>query len=680
MSVVIPVILCGGSGTRLWPLSRSDRPKQMISLVGVHTLLEGTLLRAKAIADAGDPICVTAAAYGAEVRQSLDRLGLRGRLLLEPEPRNTAPALCAAALVAMRIDADAVIVALPADHVIEDGDSFTAAIARAVAAAEKSWLTVLGVRPRHASSALGYIVPAASIDGVPQVTRVSRFVEKPEPEIAESLVAAGALWNAGIVVARADAVIAAMRKHEPAVLKAVERSLAAGGNGTGDIQLGAKDFAAAPRISFDKAVLERDQAVAVAALDVMWRDVGTWAEVAELYPADGNGNRKTGRVHLSSSRDTFVLSPNRMTVGIGLKDLVVVDTPDALLIANRNDLGLLREAVEGMTAGSYPEVAAGDGMNNVNKSNTQTGVVVIGRNEGQRLVACLRSLAIDHYPVVYVDSGSSDDSVRQAKNLGAEVVALDMSSPFTAARARNAGLSRLNEKWPSLQYVHFVDGDCVMVVGWLAAGESFLDGRDDVAVVCGRVREIQPEATIYNRLCDIEWDMPVGEATQCGGIAMMRIPAILDVGGFRNDLKAGEEPELCLRLREKGWKIWRLQNEMARHDADIRHFDQWWQRSLRGGFAYAAVSQLHARSTKRIWLRETVRALFWGLALPVAILAIGVLQPAALLLFLVYPLQIARIAIRRGVADPLSWRYGIFMTIAKFAEAAGIVKYLISRF
>ncbi len=265
-----------------------------------HTLLEGTLLRAKTIAGAGDPICVTAAAYGAEVRQSLDRLGLRGRLLLEPEPRNTAPALCAAALVAMRTDPKAVIVALPADHVIEDGGAFAASIAHAVAAAEGGWLTILGVRPRHASSALGYIVPAAVIDGLPQVHRVSRFVEKPEAEMAESLIAAGALWNAGIVVARADTVVDAMRKHEPAVLEAVERSLQASGGEGDDVQLNADDFAAAPRISFDKAVLERHEAVAVTALDAVWRDVGTWAEVAELYSADGDGNRKRGRVQLSA--------------------------------------------------------------------------------------------------------------------------------------------------------------------------------------------------------------------------------------------------------------------------------------------------------------------------------------------------------------------------------------------
>ena len=254
MSVVIPVILCGGSGTRLWPLSRSDRPKQFISLFGDYTLLEETLLRAKMIAGAGDPICVTAAAYGAEVRQSLDRLGLGGRLLLEPEPRNTAPALCAAALVALRTDFNAVIVALPADHVIEDGRAFAASIGYAVAAAEQGWLTILGVTPRKASSALGYIVPDSAIEGLPEVRRVSLFVEKPQQEQAESLIAAGALWNAGIVVARADTVIDAMRSYEPAVLAAATRSLRTGGGEGDDVQLNANEFSAAPRISCDKAV------------------------------------------------------------------------------------------------------------------------------------------------------------------------------------------------------------------------------------------------------------------------------------------------------------------------------------------------------------------------------------------------------------------------------------------
>jgi mannose-1-phosphate guanylyltransferase/mannose-6-phosphate isomerase len=375
MSVVIPVILCGGSGTRLWPLSRSDRPKQLISLGGEYTLLEGTLKRANTIAGASEPICVTAAAYGTEVRQVLDRLGMRGSLLLEPEARNTAPALAAAALVAQRIAADAVLVVLPADHVIEEGNAFTVSIARACAAAEAGWLAVLGVWPRHGSSAVGYIVPGAAIDGLPQITRVSRFIEKPEPEMADSLIVTGALWNAGIVVARANTVIEAIRKHEPAVLEAVERSLAGGRSEVGDVHLRQGEFAAAPSISFDKAVLERHEAVAVTALDAMWRDVGTWTEVAELYPADAHGNRQKGRVHLLSSRDSFVLSPYRLTVGIGLTDLTVIDTPDALLVANRNELGLMGKVVEVMTAARYPEMAVSDGQINTERIEMSSGEI-----------------------------------------------------------------------------------------------------------------------------------------------------------------------------------------------------------------------------------------------------------------------------------------------------------------
>jgi mannose-1-phosphate guanylyltransferase/mannose-6-phosphate isomerase len=358
MSVVIPVILCGGSGTRLWPLSRSDKPKQLISLNGVYTLLEATLLRAKAIAGAGDPICVTASTYEVEARQSLNRLGQSGLLLLEPEPRNTAPALCAAALVAIRSNINAIVVALPADHVIEDAEAFAASVDQAVAAAERGWLTILGVTPRHPSTGLGYIVPAEAIDLLPQVYRVGRFVEKPKADMAGDLIAAGALWNAGIVVARADAVIGAVRKHAPALLKAVERSLESGADKVDEVQLDAKAFSAAPRISFDNAILERHERVAVVALDTTWRDVGTWLEVAELYPADENGNRQTGRVQLSSSQNSFVFSPDRLTVGIGLNDLAVVSTKDALLIANRNELGQLRDIVEALPSTAGTEVAA----------------------------------------------------------------------------------------------------------------------------------------------------------------------------------------------------------------------------------------------------------------------------------------------------------------------------------
>lgn len=358
MSAIIPVILCGGSGTRLWPVSRRDRPKQFASLVGNETLLDATLRRAGVIAGSGEIICVTAAEYGAAVRHSIDRLGLRGRLLLEPEPRNTAPALAVAALAAMRIDPAAILVALPADHFIEEGDGFATSVARACTAAAGDWLTVLGVAPRHPAAAFGYIVPGAAIEGLPGVARVSHFIEKPPPELARRLIDEAALWNAGIVVARAALIIEAVREHEPSILAAVERSLGAGESDEDGLRLERGSFGGAPKLSFDNAVLERHGRVAVTPLDAPWRDVGTWEEVAELFPADAGGNRRRGRVHFTASRNSFVFSPHRLTVGIGLSDVVVVDTPDALLVASRDDLGRLRGVVEALAAERYPEVSA----------------------------------------------------------------------------------------------------------------------------------------------------------------------------------------------------------------------------------------------------------------------------------------------------------------------------------
>src|SRR3990167_5804095 len=215
------------------------------------------------------------------------------------------------------------------------------------------------------------------------------------------------------------------------------------------------------------------------------------------------------------------------------------------------------------------------------------GVVVIGRNEVERLERCLASLVGAAGKIVYVDSGSTDASVPMAQGLGVEVVALDMSRPFTAARARNEGFACLQRLQPDIHFVQFVDGDCEVVDDWLAKAQAFLCEHPAVAVVCGRRRERFPQRSIYNRMCDLEWDTPVGEAKACGGDALMRADAFAAVKGFRADLIAGEEPELCVRLRAIGWKVWRLGEEMTLHDAAMTHFSQWWQRTLRGGHAFA---------------------------------------------------------------------------------------------
>jgi glycosyltransferase involved in cell wall biosynthesis len=311
------------------------------------------------------------------------------------------------------------------------------------------------------------------------------------------------------------------------------------------------------------------------------------------------------------------------------------------------------------------------------QESKQVGIVVIGRNEGDRLVNCLRSLADAVETVIYVDSGSTDGSVQAANRSGAFVVHLDLTRPFTAARARNEGFAALLAANPGIQYVQFIDGDCELVPGWINFGSRFLSEREDIAIVCGRRRERHPEASIYNRLCDAEWETPVGQATACGGDAMIRVKAFVALGGYREQLIAGEEPELCLRLRQQGWKIWRLDSEMTKHDAAISRFSQWWRRAVRGGFGYEEVYQLHKCRSLRIYEHEVRRALIWGGLLPLAICSAALLHPGAFAAALIYPLQILRIALRRSVTDPFSWAYGTFMVIAKFAELEGIVKFTI---
>lgn len=309
------------------------------------------------------------------------------------------------------------------------------------------------------------------------------------------------------------------------------------------------------------------------------------------------------------------------------------------------------------------------------------GVVVIGRNEGLRLERCLASLVGAAEQVVYVDSGSTDDSVQMAKALGVEVVELDMSIPFTAARARNEGFARLQRLLPAMRYVQFVDGDCEVVEGWLSRAQAFLDTRSEVAVVCGRRRERFPQRSIYNLLCDLEWDTPIGEAKACGGDALMRADAFAAASGFRADLIAGEEPELCVRLRANGWKVWRLAEEMTLHDAAMTRFGQWWRRTLRGGHAFAEGAFLHGAAPEKHWLRESRRAWFWGLGVPLAtVIAMLMLGWSGLLLLLVYPLQVVRLARRGGRSTRENWLLALFLVLGKFPEMLGQAKFLLNRF
>ncbi|GLS85400.1 hypothetical protein GCM10010873_03730 [Cypionkella aquatica] len=299
--------------------------------------------------------------------------------------------------------------------------------------------------------------------------------------------------------------------------------------------------------------------------------------------------------------------------------------------------------------------------------------VVIGRNEGARLIQCLQSLQGRVRRLIYVDSGSGDGSVQAARDLGAEVVALDMRLGFTAARARNAGLAVLAAGGEAPAFVQFVDGDCEVQPGWLAAGLAGFAAHPGAVVICGRRRERFPEASVYNALADREWDTPVGQALACGGDALMRFAAVQAVGGYDASLIAGEEPDLCLRLRRAGGEVWRIVDEMTLHDAALLRFGQWWRRMVRAGYAFAEGAARHGSAAERHWLAETRRAVVWGLVLPVVMVLAGLLHPLGWLLALIYPAQVVRLVRRGGLA------WGFFSVIGRFAEARGVASYWANR-
>ncbi|MBK6414305.1 glycosyltransferase [Sphingopyxis sp.] len=308
--------------------------------------------------------------------------------------------------------------------------------------------------------------------------------------------------------------------------------------------------------------------------------------------------------------------------------------------------------------------------------SAKLGLVAIGRNEGERLQNCLRSVPRS-VPIVYVDSASTDGSVDFARSIGAHVVQLDLTMPFTAARARNAGLEAVLLDCPEIEFIQFVDGDCELEPDWLTAAEAFLRSRPTVAAVCGRRRERYPERSIYNGMCDAEWNTPVGEAEACGGDALFRVEALKQVRGYDPAVIAGEEPELCFRLRGAGWVVWRIDSAMTIHDADMHHARQWWMRAVRSGFGYAQVWQ-KTRRTKRpaLYGRQVASAIGWtiGIALVALTLSIAFGPLAAAIAPLLWGIQFARLSLRGGII------WGWHMLIGKFAETIGILRFAAGRF
>ena len=313
------------------------------------------------------------------------------------------------------------------------------------------------------------------------------------------------------------------------------------------------------------------------------------------------------------------------------------------------------------------------------------GLVVIGRNEGEQLARCLASArAIPRR--VYVDSGSTDGSVALALQEGATVIELTVPPPFTAARARNAGLAQLLAADRELEFVQMLDGDTEVRPQWIESGMEAMRTEHDLAVVFGRQCERYPERSIYNALCDDEWNVPTGWAAVVGGNALFRVAALREVEFYNPAMIAGEDTELAMRLRKRGWRIRRIDAEMSLHDAAITGFRQWWTRTRRSGHAYGEMAFLHPDARDPNWPRTVRSILLWGGAMPVA-LAVTILLAlligsrwwiAVALVFLPWPLSIARLTRRqrrRGLSAKVARASGFFLMLGKLPQLLGLMNY-----
>lgn len=312
-------------------------------------------------------------------------------------------------------------------------------------------------------------------------------------------------------------------------------------------------------------------------------------------------------------------------------------------------------------------------------ATSEVGFVVIGRNEGPRLEQCLRSVLAVSAQVIYADSASSDGSDDRAQKLGVAVTRLTDDGRLSAARGRNAGYAELQSRFPDCEFVMFIDGDCILQPDFMSKAIAWMRDHSKAAVVCGQRFEAYPRQSIYNALCDQEWNTPVGRATECGGDAVVRRSALDEVGGYRSDLRAGEEPEMTARMRAAGWEIWRIDARMTEHDARILNLRQWWRRTQRGGFGYAQVWSATRSLPQRIYAKQLRSAFAWAIGFPALVILAAVMFKAPLALLAIplgYAVQLARIAARsqgahRGTKAAL-------ILLAKFPEAGGALRFFLT--
>ncbi len=354
---IYPVILCGGSGSRLWPMSRQLLPKQFLPLVSERTMLQDTVARLRGLAGAEPPTVVGNSEHRFLVAEQLRAIGAPPRTqILEPVGRNTAPAVAVAALALEKSDPDAVMLVLPADHLIRDVETFHVAVLRAAAAARAGFLATFGIRPDHAATGYGYIQGGEPIAGHESVFHVARFVEKPDVVAARRFLKDGTFaWNSGMFVLGARRYLEELGRHAPGILDACRAAWEKAATDLDFVRLDQSAFAACPADSIDYAVMEKTDAAAVVPVDIGWSDVGSWATLWEVGEKDAYGNVLRGDVNVQATESSYVRAEKRLVSVLGLSDVVVIETDDAVLVASKDEAQNVKDIVGKLDAANRTE-------------------------------------------------------------------------------------------------------------------------------------------------------------------------------------------------------------------------------------------------------------------------------------------------------------------------------------